>query len=69
MRVMFRMQRGQAIRDGSGRYACPNLHCWREHMTGLYPPVVEKTGGILQAVTNCPTCNVELDWCWVLNEL
>jgi hypothetical protein len=69
MQVKFRMERGHAIRDGSGRYACPNLNCWREHFTGLKPPVVEKTCEILQAVTTCPNCGIEIDWCWVINKL
>ena len=65
----FRMDKRQIIRDGSGRYACPNMYCWQTSFTGIKPPEVEKTGEILQAVTVCPNCGIELDWCWVINEL
>jgi hypothetical protein len=54
MKVKFRMTSGGVIRDGSGRYACPNLYCWRELSTGHQIDTPE-----------CPNCGIELDWHWV----
>jgi hypothetical protein len=54
MEIKFRVDKGQQIRDASGRYGCPNLNCWREHFTSIFPDT-EK----------CPTCGVSLDWSWI----
>lgn len=54
MKVKFRMDAGQAIRDGSGTYACPNLYCWREYSTSIKIDT-----------PTCPKCGIELDWNWV----
>lgn len=54
IKIMFRMEKGNSIRDGSGNYACPNLYCWREFSTAIKP-----------YTTHCPNCNIELDWNWI----
>lgn len=49
--VRIIIRKGEMIRDASGRYACPNVTCWRAHQTGHYPDT-----------PTCPNCGIELDW-------
>lgn len=67
--VMIGMNHDQLIRDASGRYACPNLICWRRHQTGLFPPETAKISDDSR-YTRCPNCHVDIDWVEILlNEL